>query len=179
MALSSTIYNFEVAISNVDRGVYENLKFPLARHPSESLPYLLTRLLAYCLEFQEGISFSKGLSESEEPAVWAHDLTGQLTLWIEIGAPSAERLHRASKLGARVVVYAHKDPELLVSQLARAQIYNAENIKVYGFTGKFLEELGSAVEKRSQVSLSVSEGQLYLNVGGRDFETALREYPIT
>jgi len=179
MALTSTVYNFEVALSNVDRGVYETLKLQLARHPSETLSYLLARLLAYCLEYEEGIAFSKGLSEAEDPAVWGHDLTGQLFLWVEVGAPAAQRLHKASKLGARVVVYAHKDPALLVSQLAREQIFAADKIKVYGFAPKFLEDVGNAVEKRSAVAISVSEGQLYLNVSGKDFETPLTEYSIT
>ncbi|MBN8550741.1 MAG: YaeQ family protein, partial [Deltaproteobacteria bacterium] len=65
MAQTSTVYNFAISLSNVDRGVYEDLKLSVARHPSETLPYLLTRVLAYCLEYQEGISFSKGLSESD------------------------------------------------------------------------------------------------------------------
>lgn len=178
MALTSTIYNFEINISNVDRGVYESLKLPLARHPSESMSYMLTRLIAYCLEYREGISFSKGLSDSDEPPVWAHDLTGQLILWVEVGAPSAERLHRASKLGAEVAVYAHKDPELLFSQLSRAEIHRAEAIRMYGLDGKFLEEFGALLEKRSNLSISVSENQLYLSVSGKDLLTPLREYRL-
>lgn len=178
MAQTSTIYNFDVTLSNVDRHVYENLKLPVALHPSETVPHMLTRVIAYCLEFRDGISFSKGLSDADEPAVWAHDLTGQLTAWIDVGYPSAARLHKASKRGVDVAVYSHKDPAPLIAELLREDIFKAETIRVYGFTPGFLDDLASVVEKRTTISISFSEGQLYVNVGGRDFESALRLFPI-
>ena len=97
MALGATVHVFTVRLSHVDRGVYETLELRLARHPSESAEYLVTRLLAYCLEYTEGIAFSKGLSDPDEPAIIVRDLTGALHGWIEIGAPEAARLHRAAK----------------------------------------------------------------------------------
>ena len=109
MALSATIHTFDIDLSDVDRGVYQSLNLRVAQHPSESADYLVARVLAYCLEFAEGIEFSKGLSDPDEPAILVRDLTGQLQAWIEIGLPAAERLHRASKTAPRVVVYAHKD----------------------------------------------------------------------
>src|SRR4051812_47354462 len=98
MALTATVHHFDVELSDVDRGVYESLSFKAARHPSETAEYLVTRVLAYCLEYTEGIAFSKGgLSEPDEPAVVVRDLTGALRAWIEVGSPDAARLHRASK----------------------------------------------------------------------------------
>ena len=102
MALSATIYNFTIGLSDVDRGVYETLALKLARHPSESAEYLVTRLLAYCLEYVEGIAFSRGLSEPEQPALSVRDLTGTLKSWIDVGSPDAARLHKAGK-AARAV----------------------------------------------------------------------------
>src|ERR1041385_84743 len=110
MALGATIYNFEVQLSNVDRHVYETLAIKAARHPSESDEFLVTRVLAYCLEYTEGIAFSKGgLSDPDEPARAVRDLTGALKTWIDIGLPDAARLHRASKAAPRVAVYTHRD----------------------------------------------------------------------
>src|SRR5438552_923762 len=97
MALPSTLYTLEIDLSDVDRGVYESLALKVARHPSETAEYLITRLLAYCLEYTEGLSFSRGLAEPDEPALAVRDLTGAVTSWIEVGAPDAARLHRASK----------------------------------------------------------------------------------
>jgi uncharacterized protein YaeQ len=97
MALTATVYNFDIQLSDVDRGVYESLSFKAAQHPSESDEYLVARVLAYCLEYREGIAFSKGLAEPDEPAVVVRDLTGALQVWVEIGTPDAERLHRPAR----------------------------------------------------------------------------------
>lgn len=115
MALTATLYSFDVALSHVDRGVYEQISIKAACHPSESEEYLLTRVLAYCLEYTEGIAFSKGgISDAEEPAITVKDLTGAWKCWIEIGAPDAARLHQASKASPRVALYSHKEPRLLL-----------------------------------------------------------------
>ena len=76
MALTATIYSFEIRLSDVDRGVYESFAFKAAQHPSETDEYLVTRVLAYCLEYREGIGFSRGLAEPDEPTVAVRDLTG-------------------------------------------------------------------------------------------------------
>src|SRR5690242_5221959 len=110
MAQNSTIYNFDIRLSDVDRNIYTELALRVARHPSETEEYLLTRVLAYCLEYADGITFSKGLADPEEPAITVRDLTGTLKSWIEIGAPDAARVHKASKASPRVAIYTHKDP---------------------------------------------------------------------
>jgi uncharacterized protein YaeQ len=102
LALSATVYHFAVRLSNVDRGVYEELEFKAARHPSESGEYLATRVLAYCLEFAAGIAFSRGLSDPDDTAISVRDLTGALRAWVEIGAPDAARLERRMKLDLSV-----------------------------------------------------------------------------
>src|SRR5215510_12211620 len=102
MALTATIYNFDVELADHDRHVYESLALRLARHPSESDEYLIARLLAYLSEFTEGIEFSRGVSTPEDPTIAVRDLTGPMKTWIDIGTPDAERLHKASKLAERV-----------------------------------------------------------------------------
>ena len=109
MALGATLYSFEITLNDADRGVYQALSFRAARHPSETEEFLLTRVLAYCLEYRPGIAFSKGLSDPDAPALEIRDLTGALTSWIDIGTPDPSRLHRATKAAPRVAVYSHKD----------------------------------------------------------------------
>ena len=96
MALGATIYNFDVELSDSDRQVYESLALRVARHPSESEEYLVARLLAYLMEFAEGIEFSRGVSDPDEPAIAVRDLTGAIDTWIDIGTPDAARLDRKS-----------------------------------------------------------------------------------
>jgi uncharacterized protein YaeQ len=101
MALGATVYVFEVSLADADRGVYETLTIRAARHPSETPEFLVTRMLAYCLEYTEGIAFSRGLSDPDEPAITVRDLTGALQSWIEIGAVVA-RLDRRMTLDLAV-----------------------------------------------------------------------------
>ncbi|MGH8445457.1 MAG: YaeQ family protein, partial [Solimonas sp.] len=107
MALTATLYNFTIQLADIDRGVYETFELRVARQPSETAEYMLARVLAYCLEYQEGIVLTEGVAAVDEPAVLVRDLTGRITAWIEIGAPDAERLHRGSKLAGRAAVYTH------------------------------------------------------------------------
>ena len=84
MALQATIYNFDIELADIDRGVYESLALRVARHPSESEDHLIARLLAYVLEFVEGLAFSRGISDPDEPAMSVRDLTGAIHAWIDI-----------------------------------------------------------------------------------------------
>src|SRR2546421_1849262 len=131
MALSATVYHIQIDLSDVDRGVYESLDLRVARHPSESMRYLLTRVLAYCLCHEEGIAFSRGLSTTEEPAVGGKDLQGSLRLWIEVGTPSAERVHKGSKAAPPLVGFTHHDPALPQKAGATRAIHPAGEIVVH------------------------------------------------
>jgi hypothetical protein len=103
MALTATIYNFDIDLSDSDRGVYETVALRVAQHPSESDEYLIARVLAYLLEYTEGIVFSRGVSEPEEPMISVRDLTGKVSSWIDIGTPDSARLHKALSQGALTV----------------------------------------------------------------------------
>lgn len=165
MALGATIHVFDVRLSHVDRGIYETLELRLARHPSESAEYLVTRLLAYCLEHTEGIAFSKGLSDPDEPAIVVRDLTGALRAWIEIGAPEAARLHKAAKAAERVVVYPTRDVGPWLARIGGERIHRAKDVVVEVIEAGLVGKLAARLEKRMGFDLSVSEGVLYLSLG--------------
>lgn len=178
MALTSTIYNATVELSDVDRGVYETLDLRLAMHPSESPEYLVTRLLAYCLEYTDGIEFTAGLSNGDEPAIVVRDLTGRLLAWIEVGTPDADRLHRASKLVDHVAVYTHRELRNVLSQLQGRKIHRAADIPIYSFGRGFIDEFAEKLQRRMRVSLSVTERHLYLDVDGSSLTTVIEEHHI-
>jgi uncharacterized protein YaeQ len=165
VALTATIYNFDIDLADSDRGVYESLALRVARHPSESEEYLLTRVLAYAMEFGDGIEFSRGLSDPDEPAIAIRDLTGALRVWIEIGTPDAARLHKASKAAPRVVVYTHKDPAQLVGRLAGERIHRVEDLELWAIERVFLLALAARLDRRMAFSLSISDHDLYLSIG--------------
>lgn len=166
MALTATLYSFEIELAHVDRGVYASLAFRAAQHPSETEDSLLTRVLAYCLEYTDGIQFSpQGLSGPEEPAIAVRDATGKLRVWIDVGLPDAARLHKATKAAPRVVVYTHKDPARLVRQLAGERIHRLDALELYALDRQFLAAWVARLTRRTKCDLSVSDGQMYLTLG--------------
>jgi uncharacterized protein YaeQ len=171
MALTATIFHVLVNVSDVDRGVYEQLDLRLARHPSETSRFMLLRLFAYCLSYEEGIAFSKGgLSSAEEPPVAIHDPTGVLLAWIDVGSPSAERLHRASKAARRVALFSAAELGSLRREAARQRIHRIEEIAVYRLEPSLLEALEAKVEKSMSFDVVHTEGQLYVTVEGETIE---------
>src|ERR1700755_3586207 len=179
MALGATIYVFSIELSDSDRGVYESLELRVARHPSEAPDYLITRVLAYCLEYTEGISFSNGLSTPDEPTIAVRDLTGALRVWIDVGAPSAERLHRASKATPRVAVYTHKDVTQLVTRLRGERIHRIEELELYALDRDLLTSLESRLVRRMALSLTVAEKHLYVSVGGDSLTGLVERIELT
>jgi len=165
MALTATIYNVDVDLSDTDRGVYETVALRIARHPSESEEYLVARVIAYLMEFVDGIEFSRGISTPDEPAIAVRDLTGGLKVWIDIGTPDAARLHKASKLASRVAVYTHKDPAQFLKQLAGKTIHNADALELYAIDRALVSALVARLERRMAFSLSISDRELYLSIG--------------
>jgi len=170
MALTATIYNLEVQLADTDRGVYETLAFKVAQQPSESDEHMMARVLAYCLEFTEGIAFSKGIAEPDEPALFVRDLTGALRVWIDIGSPDAARLHKASKAAPRVVVYTHKDPAQLLRALDGQRIHRAEALELYALDRPLIEALVARRERRTRFELTVTERHLYATLDGDTLE---------
>jgi len=164
VALTATVYNFEIELADADREVYESLELRAARHPSESEEYFVTRVLAYVLEVTEGIAFSRGISDPDEPAITVRDLTGAITSWIEVGAPDAARLHKAAKAASRVAVYTHKDPQQLLRNLAGEKIHRAESIELYAVDRGLVRDLASRLERRMAFSISVAERTVYLSI---------------
>lgn len=177
MAAGATIHTFTVTLADVDRGVYEDLSLRVARHPSETDVYMLTRVLAYALEYEEGITFTEGLSSTDEPAIVIRDATGLLTGWIEVGAPDAARLHEGSMKAGRVAVYTHRDPAKLVANWEGKRIHRGADIPVYSFDPGFLEQAAALIERRTTMSLSVTERHLYLEINGQTFASDIHSIP--
>lgn len=178
MAAGAVMHTFEVQLADVDRGVYDEVTVRAARHPSETDAYMVTRVLAYLLEYEEGIAFSGGISSTEEPAVLIRDATGRITAWIEVGAPDAGRLHFGSKLADRTTVYTHRDPAKVRASVAGKTIHRGEDIVLHSFDAGFIDDAVAALARRNTVTLSVTERQLYLDLNGTALSSAIHDEPL-
>jgi uncharacterized protein YaeQ len=174
MALNAVIHQFDIDLADADRGVYTTVALRVARHPSEAEPFMLARVLAYCLEWTEGIAFSTGLSTPDEPAISVRDLTGQWLAWIDVGVPDAARLHRAAKTAPRVAVYCHKDPAQLTAALAGQRIHRAEHLALFAFDRALIEALTARLARRNAWSIAISGGQLYVTADGQTVDGAVQ-----
>ena len=176
--MTPTIHSFEIELSDVDRGVYQTLAIRAARHPSEAEDHLVTRVLAYCLEYAEGIAFSNGLAEPDEPPLAVRDLTGVMRVWIDIGAPDAARMHKAGKAAGRVVVYTHKDPGRVARSWAGEHIHRRAELELYSVARPFLTELVARLKRRTVFALSVTGGHLYATIDGDVIEGAVERHAL-
>lgn len=165
MALTATIYNIQIDLADHDRNVFESLEIRAARHPSESEEYFVTRVLAYALEYTEGIEFSRGgISDPEDPPIAVRDLTGALKAWMEIGNPDAARLHKASKASPRVAVYTHKDPGQLLARLAGERIHKADSLEIWAMDRALVAGLASHLDRRMSFGLSVTDHEITVSL---------------
>jgi uncharacterized protein YaeQ len=161
---STTVYSFEISLSDSDRGVYESLALRVAQHPSETAEYLCTRVLAYCLELTEGLAFSKGgLSDRDAPALAVRDLSGVLKGWIEIGLPEPPRLHKATKASPRVVVYPHKDIDAWLVRIKNEPVHRSDEIEIYSIDRDLIAQLAARLSRRMKFDLVATGHHLYLS----------------
>lgn len=180
MALPATLRRFTISLSDSDREVYEQLDWRVPQHPSESERYLIARVIARCLEHAEGVEFSKGgVSDDDEPAIVQKNLRGEWMAWIEVGSPAADRLHKASKLAPRVVVYAFKNVETLAAAIVERKVHRAEELLLRELPADLLDAVAATLDRNNTWDLSVSGGTLYLTIGETLFEGTVGTIPIS
>src|SRR5262245_53628461 len=175
MALPATMRKFELSLADSDRQIYESLELRVAQHPSESERYLIARVLARVLEHADGLEFSKGgVSDDDEPALVQRDLRGDLVSWIEVGAPSPDRLHKATKLCGRVVVYTWKNPEDQLAAIDERRVHRSDQIALHAFDPAFLDTVAATLDRVNRWDLSIAGGALYLTIGDALHEGTVR-----
>jgi uncharacterized protein YaeQ len=179
MALPATMRKVEITLADSDRGVYEELELRVAQHPSESDRYLVARVLARALEHGEGLEFSKGgVSDDTEPALVQRDLRGDLLTWIEIGAPSPDRLHKATKASPRVVVYTWKNAEELAEAIRERGVHRAQDIELFGVSPDWLDAIAATLDRVNKWDLAVTGGAIYLTISGALLEGSVQRVAI-
>ena len=178
MARPSQVRRFRIELSDMLREVYESLDLRVAQHPSESERFLCARVLAFALEFEESLRMGKGLSSTDEPAMMLRSADGRLLHWIDVGVPSAERLHRASKASERVTVYAHKDARRLFEEARKKRVHQAERIEIFSFDPGFLDQLAATLGREVRWTIVREGDQFLVSHGEQSFLTRLKRSPL-
>lgn len=166
MALGSTVYKAGLQVSDMDRGYYCSHALTMARHPSETAERMMVRLLAFALNASETLCFGRGLSAEDEPDLWQKDLTGSVSLWIDVGLPDERVVRKAASRADKVTVYAYGGRAASVwwSQ-AEARLSSIRNLEVYAIPAEASRTLGSLAERSMDLQCLIQEGSVWVSCG--------------
>ena len=161
MALQATPYKVELNLTDLDRGIYENLRFTVARHPSETEERLAVRLIAYALWYDPQLSFGRGLSDVDEPALWEKSLDDRVLHWIEVGQPDAERMIWCSRRAERFSLVAYGSLRVWQSRVLDT-VRGLKTLNVVAIDQPALENLARNLPRSLSWSLMISDGELFV-----------------
>ena len=169
MAIKPTIYKFRISLSDLNRDYYDTLNLTLAQHPSETIERMMVRVLAYCINAQEHLTFTKGLSEINEPDIWARSLDEQTLLWIDVGEPAVDRIKKSCRLAKAVKIYCfNSKADVWWSQ--NQQKINQMSVSVYQFDWENIQVLASLVQRTMDISISITGDSAYIAVESGECE---------
>lgn len=174
------MHRVKLEIADVDRSVYESVDIRLARHPSESMRYLATRCLAYALFFEPGLAFrGGGVSAAEEPPIAARDGQGRITHWIEVGAPSRDRLDHAARSADHVGWLTPAPAALVLREIEKQPLRRGERVTAYELPTAFVDAFAARLGATTEVSLTRTEGEVYVTIAGEPLRAELTALAIT
>lgn len=161
MAIKPTIYKLRIALSDLERNYYDTLNLTVALHPSETPQRLIARVLAFCLNAQDGLVFTKGLSDIEEPDIWVRTLDDQTTLWIEVGEPDSERVKKATRKSQVVKIYSFntKSETWWVQSKPKFGFLNTEVIR---FDYDEVDQVAGMLERTVDWSVTITGQSAYI-----------------
>lgn len=161
MALKPTIYKFRISLSDLNRNYYDSLNLTIAQHPSEKIERMMVRVLAYCINAQENLTFTKGLSAIDEPDIWVRTLDDQISLWIDVGEPAVDRIKKVCRLAEEVKIYCfNSKADVWWSQ--SQQKVNQLKASVYKFDWENIQALAALVERTMDMSISITGDSAYI-----------------
>jgi len=174
MALSATIYKFDIDLSNMDRNRYESVSQHIAQHPSETLERMVLRLLAYCANMHDQLSFTKGLSSDTEPDLWQKSYAGEIELWIELGLPDIKRIKKAASLAKQVKLYVYGGQG--VEQwwkLVQKDCKKFNNVDVYRFDQGAVSQFAKQIERSMRLSVMIQDNLITFS-----WDAQMLEFPM-
>jgi len=163
MAIKPTIYKLNIALSDLERDYYESLNLTLAQHPSETLERMMARVMAFCINADEHLKFTKGLSDVEEPDIWNITLDDQIALWIDVGEPDFDRVKKACNKSKAVKIYSFNTKSDVWWDQGKAK-FNRLNADFYSFSWDEIEPLAAMVQRSMAMSVTITGDSAYITL---------------
>lgn len=161
MAIKPTIYKFRISLSDLNRNYYDTLNLTLAQHPSETIERMMARVLAYCINAQEGLVFTKGLCDVDEPDIWVRTLDDQTSLWIDVGEPSVDRIKKSTRLSRQVKLYSFNSKSDVWWSQSQNKIKQYD-VSVFKFEWENIQDLANLVQRTMVFSISITGDSAYI-----------------
>ena len=173
MAIKPTIYKLRIAISDFNRDCYDSASLTVALHPSENLERMMARIVVYCLNMQENLTFTKGLSAIEEPDIWVKSLDDQLKLWIDMGEPTPDRVKKSSRLAPKVKVYSFNSKSDTWWEQNKSKMQSFKNVEFYQLDWQQVQALATIAKRNMDWSLTISGDTIYIAAENQECELVI------
>ena len=172
MAQGSRVLKVKLEISDSDRNCYENLELSMVLHPSETPERLLARLIAYGLEYEPGLVFGRGLSNTEDAPVWLRDIDERVLHWIDVGQPDTDRLSKLYRRCEKLSLYCYGVNAARWWQQHQKSLDKLPEMRAFYLDSQALQKLSLNVHSGFSFQLIRNDGHLYLLLDGEqvDFE---------
>ncbi|MEM9302973.1 MAG: YaeQ family protein [Pseudomonadota bacterium] len=169
MALKPTIFKLRIDLADMDRNRFEAVPLTVALHPSETIERMLVRILAFCIHVEDGLEFTKGLSEANEPDLWLRTPDDRIALWIDVGEPSEDRIRKASRQADRTIIYSFnsKSEVWWRNEGAALSRHPAEFFRVLW---EDVQALAPLVQRTMDIAVTLSGGSAYFATADGDRE---------
>ena len=174
MAAKPTIYKLKIALTDLDREVYDTFNLTVALHPSETVERMMARVMAFCFNAHEQLLFCKGLSDAEEPDLWQHNLDGTVALWIEVGEPVSTRIKKATRMAPTVKIYCFNNKATTWWDLNRDEI-STLSASIHQFQWPQIQALARLADRTMDVSVTISDGSAYVAAEQGECEVAVQQ----
>ncbi len=175
MALKPTIYKLRIAISDFNRDYYDSVNLTVALHPSENLERMMARIVAYCLDAQDDLAFTKGLSEVEVPDIWLKTLDNHVSLWIEVGEPASERIKKSSRQATEVKIYSFNSKSDTWWEQNRDKVKQYNNATFYQLAWQQTQALAELAQRTMDWSLTISGDTVYVAAASQTRELTIKQ----
>ncbi|WP_289031077.1 YaeQ family protein [uncultured Paraglaciecola sp.] len=165
MALKPTIYKFNISISDFNHDYYDSVSLTIALHPSETHERMMARVLAFCFNLYKDsaslMTFTKGLSAIEEPDIWIKELDDQISLWVDVGEPSFDRIKKSCRLAKQSYVYSFNSKSAVWWKQIQPQ-FQTLPVTVVSFDWDKIQNISKKLSRTMELSISINDESAFV-----------------
>lgn len=177
MAISATVFKVAINIADMNRHYYQPHELTVAQHPSENDFRFMVRLIAFALNANEGLSFTKGLSTDDEPELWQKSLTDEIELWVDFGQVDEKRIGKACGKAKEVKIYTYSERKSSVWWKQNQQkLSRYKNLSVYHLHAEGVEVL---INRKMELQCNIDEDAMLLTDEKNSIDVTVEKLEIS